>query len=75
VIRKVTVRSDQSFPEYLREVIREALDEAEVGSILLICRDAARCQPKALCDMCAEVRVLRGMTVDDVLQAAKAYRA
>jgi hypothetical protein len=61
--------------DLIREVIREALANAEVGQTLLICRDPRKCQPKELCDMCAKVTVYRGMTVDDVMNAAKVYRA
>lgn len=67
--------SDSGREQIIRDAIREALEDAEPGQTIMICRDVSRCQPEELCEMCARITVVHGMTVEDVMQAAKVYRA
>lgn len=61
--------------DWYREMIEELLETTEVGKVIQICRDYRRCQSREFGPCCAEVTIQYGMTVEDVLGAAKVYRA
>lgn len=61
--------------DWYRDLIQEMLDKAKPGTVIQICRDYRRCQSREFGPCCAEVMIQYGMTVDDVLGAAKVYRA
>lgn len=58
-----------------REALAAALDKSDPGDTITVCRrENGKCGEE-ICDWCAVITVTFGMTVDDLIEAAKEYRA
>lgn len=60
--------------ELREDAIRDAFEQSAIGDTITICRGNG-CPDDEICPMCARVVVVAGMTVQDVIEAARAYRA
>jgi hypothetical protein len=60
--------------ELREDAIYDAFETSEIGDTITICR-GSNCESDEICPMCARVTVVAGMTVQDVIEAARAYRA
>lgn len=58
-----------------REALGEALDSSDPGDTITICRRADGKCSEEICSMCAVIIVTPWTTVDDLIEAAREYRA
>jgi len=67
---------DTALYDTKEEALEAALSDSLPGERLVVCRgDWAKCPQSEICDMCARVTVVDGMTAGDVLAQAKAGHA
>lgn len=58
------------------DAIQAALDGADIGSHIIVCRsDWGNCPNGEICQMCARVEVTDGITARDILNMAKGASA
>lgn len=58
-----------------REALSAVLASSDTGDTITVCRRERGCSDDEICEMCARVTVTFGMTVDDLIEAAKEFRA
>ena len=58
----------------IEECLQSMLDDSDYGDLLVICRgDWNSCPQGTTCATCARVIRVRGMTVDDLIEAIKGH--